>query len=54
MCPSVVVLKLSKIVFFLQFFTDVGKKSKVVIAIYVYASESSRLTLLEDGIDIML
>ena len=36
------VLKLSKIVSFLQFFADV---SVAVIAIYVYASESSRFTL---------
>ena len=35
---------------FLQFFADVSKKSKAVIAIYVYASESSRFALLENGI----
>ena len=34
--------KLSKIVSILQFFADVNKKSKVVIAIYLYASESYR------------
>ena len=45
------VLKLPKIVSLLQFFPDVGKKSKGVTAIYVYASESSRFTLLENCID---
>ena len=35
-------LKLSKIVSFFQFFADVSKKSKAIITIYVYASESSR------------
>ena len=35
---------------FLQFFADTGKKSKAVIAIYVYASESSCLVLLENGV----
>ena len=44
------VLKLSKIVSFLQFFADISKKSKAVIAIYVYASESSRFALLENGV----
>ena len=44
-------LKLPKIVWFLQFFADVGKKYKVVIAINVYASESSCFTLLENGIE---
>ena len=34
-------LKLTKIVYFLQFFA---------IAIYVYASESSRFALLENGV----
>ena len=43
-------LKLSKTVSFLQFFADVTKNSKAVIAIYVYTSESSRFTLLENGI----
>ena len=51
MSPSrVMVIILLKIVPFLQFFADVSKKSKAVIAIYVYASESSRLALLENGI----
>ena len=44
------VLKLSKIVSFLQFFVDISKKSKAVIAIYVYAYEKSRLALLENGV----
>ena len=44
------VLKLSKIVSFLQYVADVSKKSKAVIAIYVYASESSCFALLENGI----
>ena len=43
-------LKLSKIVSSLQIFADVSKKSKAVIAIYVYASESSRFALLENGV----
>ena len=44
------VLKLAKIVPFLQCFADISKKSKTVIAIYVYASESSRCALLENGV----
>ena len=44
------ILILSKIVPFLQFFADVSKRSKVVITIYVYASESSRFAFLENGI----
>ena len=48
--PSwVMVLKFPKIVSFLQFFVDVSKDSKVVIAIYVYVSESSCSVLLENG-----
>ena len=44
--PSwVMVLKFPKIVSFLQLFADVSKDSKAVIAIYVYASESSRFVL---------
>ena len=39
------VVKLSKIVSFLQFFVDVNKQ-----IIYVYASETSRFALLENGI----
>ena len=42
------VLKLSKIVSFLQFFANLSKISKAVIAVYVYASESSRFALLEN------
>ena len=44
----VMVLKLSKIVYFLQDFADINKKSKAVLAIYVYASESSRFALVEN------
>ena len=44
------VLKLSKIVSFLHFSADVSKKYKAVIAIYVYASESSCFALLENGV----
>ena len=44
------VFKFSKIVSFLQFFADISKKIKAVIAIYVYASESSRFALLENGV----
>ena len=46
----VMVLKLSKIVCFLQFFADISKKFKIVIAIYVYETESSCFALLENGI----
>ena len=48
--PELWSLSRQKIVSFLQFFADVTKKSKAVIAIYVYTSESSRFTLLENGI----
>ena len=49
MSPSWVgVLKLSNKGHFLQFRADHSKKSKSGKAIYVYASESSRYTLLED------
>ena len=44
------VLKFSKIVSFLHFFADFSNKSKAVIAVYVYAFESSRAALLENGI----
>ena len=44
------VLKLLKIVSFLQFFADISKKSKADIAIYVYASESFRFAFLENGV----
>ena len=44
------VLKLSKIVSFLHSFADVSNKAKTVIAVYVYAFESSHFTLLENGI----
>ena len=46
----VMVLELSKIICFLQVFADVSQKSKAVIAIYVYASESSRFVLLKNGV----
>ena len=44
------VLKLSRIVFFLHFFAGVSNKSKVIKADYVYAFESSRFTFLENSI----
>ena len=46
----VMVLKLSKLVSFLQFFAYVNKKVTADIAIYAYASENSRFALLENGI----
>ena len=49
-CLPLELWSLSKIVPFLQFFANVNKKSKAVVAIYVYASESSRFALLENGI----
>ena len=44
------VFKLLKIVSFLHFFAAVSIKSKAVIAIYIYASESSSFALLENGV----
>ena len=44
------VLNLLKTVSFLQTFDDVVKKSKAVIPVYVYASESFRFALLENSI----
>ena len=45
------ILKLSKIVSFLQFFADIRRKSiAVIVAVYVYASESSPFALLENGV----
>ena len=44
------VLRLSSFVSFLQFFADISYKSKAVVAIYVYASETSRFALLENGV----
>ena len=35
---------------FCDFFSDISKKSKAVIAIYIYASESSHFALLENGV----
>ena len=43
-------LKLAKIASFLQCFADISKKYKYAIVIYVYASESSCLSLLEDDV----
>ena len=43
------VFKLAKILSFLQCFADISKKSKTIIAIYVYASEISYFTLLGNG-----
>ena len=45
----VLVCKLSKKVYFLQFCADLSKKSKSVKAIYIYASESSHYTLSENA-----
>ena len=44
------VLKLSNSVSFFAFFANVSSKSKAVVAVYVYAFESSCLALLENGI----
>ena len=44
------VLKLSKKVPFLQFCTDLGKKSKSIEATYIPASETSCYALSENGI----
>ena len=50
MFPSwVMVCKLSKKVHFLQFCADLSKKSKSVEAIYIYASESSHYSLVENA-----
>ena len=45
------VLKLSKIVYFLQFFANVSKKCKADIATYLYALKSSPFAVLvnDDG-----
>ena len=51
MFPSLVmVLKLSKKVCFLQFCSDLSKKSISIKEIYIYASERSRYSLSENGI----
>ena len=44
------VLQLAKIVYFLQCFADISKKSKAFIAICLYASESSHFAFLENGV----
>ena len=50
MFPSwVMVLKCSKKVHFMQFCADLSKKPKSLKAIFMYASESSHDTLLENG-----
>ena len=48
------VLKLPKIVSYLQFFADVSKNLKAAIAIYVYASESFCFTFFKIVLVIML
>ena len=44
------VLKFSKKVYFLQFCTDLNKKSRSIKAIYIYACGRSRYALSENGI----
>ena len=44
------VRRLSKIVFFLQFFADISKKSKAVLAICIYVAEGSRFSSLENSV----
>ena len=44
------VLKLSKKVHFLHFCADPSKKCMFIKTIYIYASESSRYALSENGI----
>ena len=46
----VIVCKLPKKLYFLQFCADLNKKSKSTKAIYIYASERSRYALLEIGV----
>ena len=46
---TVMVLKLSKNMYFLQFCADLSKKSKYIKAIYIYASERARCALSENG-----
>ena len=48
--PELWFLNYHKLCPFCNFFADVSNKYKAVIAVYVYASESSRFVLLEDGI----
>ena len=48
--PELWSLNCQKLCPFCVFFADVRKKSKAVIAIYFYASESSRFALLGNGI----
>ena len=50
MSPSyVLVLKLSKIVSFMQLFANISEKSKAGLSNYVHLSESSRIALLENS-----
>ena len=44
-------LNCQKLYPFCNSFADISKKCEAVIAIYVYASESSRFALLENGVD---
>ena len=44
------VLQLSQIVSFLQFFADSSKSSKAFVAVYVFASEISRFALLKNSV----
>ena len=46
----VMALKLSEIVYFLQFCADLSKKYKSVTTIPIYASETSHYTLSENGL----
>ena len=47
---SVMALKFSKKVHFLQFCADLSNKSKYIKAIYIYASERAQCALSENGI----
>ena len=46
---TVIVLKLSQNMHFLQFCADLSKKSKHIKAIYIHASERARCALSENG-----
>ena len=46
---TVMVLKLSQNMHFLQFCADLSKKSKHIKAIYIHASERARCALSENG-----
>ena len=49
--PELWSLNCQKLCPFFTYFADVSNKSMAVIAVYVYAFESSRFGLLENGID---